>query len=107
MGDRTVAEGVALAEKARALKESWAATLRVDCLVVRGEVVSGPAFQATPATTQYARSGDASIAFQVTGQGGIDLLLVMPWLSHVEHAWEAPRCVGSSSVSARLRAYPV
>jgi class 3 adenylate cyclase/pimeloyl-ACP methyl ester carboxylesterase len=43
-----------------------------------------------PATTQYARSGDASIAYQVTGQGAIDLLLVLTWLSHVEHAWEAP-----------------
>jgi class 3 adenylate cyclase/pimeloyl-ACP methyl ester carboxylesterase len=43
-----------------------------------------------PATTHYARSDEASIAYQVTGKGAIDLLFVLAWLSHVEHAWEAP-----------------
>lgn len=42
------------------------------------------------AKTQYARNGDASIAYQVTGGGAVDLLLVLAWMSHVEHAWEAP-----------------
>ncbi len=41
-------------------------------------------------TTQYARSGDASIAYQVVGEGETDLLFVLAWISHVEHAWEAP-----------------
>ena len=42
------------------------------------------------ATTQYARSGEASIAYQVIGDGAVDLLFVGGWMSHVEHAWEAP-----------------
>jgi class 3 adenylate cyclase len=43
-----------------------------------------------PATTQYARSGEVSIAYQVIGDGAVDLLFVQGWMSHVEHAWEAP-----------------
>ena len=41
-------------------------------------------------TTQYARSGEASIAYQAIGDGAVDLLFVLAWMSHVEHAWEAP-----------------
>jgi pimeloyl-ACP methyl ester carboxylesterase len=40
--------------------------------------------------TSYARSGDLSIAYQVTGEGPIDLLVVPGWVSNVEHAWEEP-----------------
>lgn len=40
--------------------------------------------------TAYAKSGDISIAYQVNGEGPIDLLFVPGWVSHVEHAWEDP-----------------
>ncbi|HEV3228900.1 MAG TPA: alpha/beta fold hydrolase, partial [Solirubrobacteraceae bacterium] len=40
--------------------------------------------------TQYAHSGDISIAYQVAGEGPIDILLVPGWLSQVEHMWEEP-----------------
>src|SRR5262249_52674825 len=40
---------------------------------------------------QYARSGDLSIAYQVTGDGPIDLVLVPGWVSHLEKDWEEPR----------------
>jgi len=40
--------------------------------------------------TQYARSGDISIAYQVIGDGPVDLIFVSGWVSHVEHAWENP-----------------
>ena len=40
--------------------------------------------------TQYARSGDLSIAYQVVGDGPIDLLFVPGWISQVEHSWEEP-----------------
>jgi class 3 adenylate cyclase/dienelactone hydrolase len=40
--------------------------------------------------TRYARSGDVSIAYQVTGEGPVDLVLVPPTTSHVELAWEVP-----------------
>jgi class 3 adenylate cyclase len=41
-------------------------------------------------TTRYAKSGDASIAYQVMGEGPVDLLIVPGWISQLEHAWEAP-----------------
>jgi pimeloyl-ACP methyl ester carboxylesterase/class 3 adenylate cyclase len=41
-------------------------------------------------TTRYARSGDASIAYQVTGDGSLDLLFLPGWISQIEHLWEAP-----------------
>ncbi len=41
-------------------------------------------------TTHYARSGDASIAYQVVGDGPLDLLFVTGWLTQLEQLWEAP-----------------
>jgi class 3 adenylate cyclase/pimeloyl-ACP methyl ester carboxylesterase len=41
-------------------------------------------------TTRYARSGEASIAYQVVGEGGLDLLFLTGWVTQLEHLWEAP-----------------
>jgi class 3 adenylate cyclase len=43
-----------------------------------------------PPQTQYIRSGDVHIAYQVVGEGPIDIVYVPGWLSHVELAWELP-----------------
>jgi pimeloyl-ACP methyl ester carboxylesterase len=40
--------------------------------------------------TRYARSGDVNIAFQVTGDGPIDLVYVMGWVSNLEAFWQEP-----------------
>lgn len=40
--------------------------------------------------TRYARSGGVSIAYQVTGDGPLDLVLVPGFVSHVELLWEEP-----------------
>ncbi len=40
--------------------------------------------------TRYAKSGDVHIAYQVVGEGPIDLVLVYGWISHLEHQWEDP-----------------
>ena len=37
--------------------------------------------------TRYARSGDVHIAYQVIGDGPVDLVLVPGWISHVELGW--------------------
>lgn len=39
----------------------------------------------------YARSGDLSIAYQVSGGGPFDLVLVPGFVSHLEFDWEEPR----------------
>jgi pimeloyl-ACP methyl ester carboxylesterase len=40
--------------------------------------------------THYAKCGDVSIAYQVFGEGGIDLVFVPGWVSNVEIFWEEP-----------------
>ncbi len=41
--------------------------------------------------THYARSGDVNIAYQIVGDGPIDLVLVPGWVSHLELDWEELR----------------
>ena len=41
-------------------------------------------------TTRYARSGEASIAYQVVGEGPLDVLFLTGWLTQLEQLWEAP-----------------
>jgi class 3 adenylate cyclase len=41
--------------------------------------------------TRYAHSGDASIAYQVLGEGPCDLVVVTGPASHLEMMWEEPR----------------
>jgi len=40
--------------------------------------------------TRYARNGDVNLAYQVHGQGPLDLLYVSAFISHVEYLWEDP-----------------
>jgi pimeloyl-ACP methyl ester carboxylesterase/DNA-binding SARP family transcriptional activator len=42
--------------------------------------------------TRYARGGGVHLAFQVHGNGPLDILVVPGFVSHVERAWEEPRC---------------
>jgi class 3 adenylate cyclase len=44
----------------------------------------------TPPRTQYAHSGDASIAYQVFGSGDVDLVVINGPASHLEVMWEEP-----------------
>ena len=43
-----------------------------------------------PRETRYARSGDIHVAYQVIGNGPLDLVLVPGFVSHVEGWWEEP-----------------
>ena len=45
-------------------------------------------------TTRYAKSGDVHIAYQVLGEGPIDLVVVPGWVTNVECFWEEPRSAG-------------
>jgi pimeloyl-ACP methyl ester carboxylesterase len=40
---------------------------------------------------RYAQSGEVSIAYQVAGDGPVDLVYVPGWVSHLEFGWESPR----------------
>jgi class 3 adenylate cyclase len=40
--------------------------------------------------TRYAKSGDVHIAYQVIGEGPVDLVFVPGWITHVELSWDDP-----------------
>lgn len=46
---------------------------------------------AGPPETRYARSGDVDVAYQVLGQGQLDLVYAAGWVSNVELVWEERR----------------
>ena len=43
-----------------------------------------------PPETRYARSGEVGIAYQVVGEGEIDLVVAFPFISHLDLLWENP-----------------
>jgi class 3 adenylate cyclase/pimeloyl-ACP methyl ester carboxylesterase len=45
---------------------------------------------ARAAETQFARSGDVDIAYQVFGEGDRDIVMTMGWVTHLEVMWELP-----------------
>ena len=54
--------------------------------------------------TRYTRSGDASIAYQVAGEGRLDLLFMTGWISQVEQLWEAAGAAPLPRAARRVRA---
>ena len=55
--------------------------------------------------TRFTRSGNVHIAYQVVGEGPLDLVYVSGWVSHVELAWEEPmlaRFLGRLASFSRL-----
>ena len=40
--------------------------------------------------TNYTKAGDIHIAYQVFGDGPVDLLWAQGWATHIEYAWESP-----------------
>ena len=53
---------------------------------VEAPAVAAPA----PPRVSYAHSGSVNIAYQVIGDGPIDLVFVMGWVSHLEYFWNEP-----------------
>jgi class 3 adenylate cyclase len=50
--------------------------------------ISLPGTSAARPQTLYARSGDVHIAYQVFGEGDLDLVLVPGYITHIELVWE-------------------
>jgi pimeloyl-ACP methyl ester carboxylesterase len=55
-----------------------------------------------PPQTRYARSGDVRIAYQVVGNGPIDLVFVPGFISNLDIHWEDP---GYAHLLRRLGAF--
>ena len=54
-----------------------------------GKITVGGIVMTLP-RTNYARSGELNIAYQVLGDGPIDLVFIPSWFSHVELYWQNP-----------------
>jgi DNA-binding winged helix-turn-helix (wHTH) protein len=77
----------------RKLFEHWNAADLIETVPKHGyrfvgtvSASAAPAVERIP-ETRYARSGDINIAFQVLGDGPVDLVFVMGWVSHLEYFW--------------------
>ena len=47
-----------------------------------------PSLSARSPETHYVQNGDVNIAYQVVGEGDIDIVFVMGWVSHLEYFWK-------------------
>ena len=59
----------------------------------------------SPPRVRYARSGRVNIAYQVVGDGPVDVVFVMGWVSHLEYFWNEPsfaRFLARLASNARL-----
>ena len=52
--------------------------------------------------TRYAKTADGvHIAYQVFGDGPIDILFVLGWVTHIERLWDQPQVARFFSASRR------
>ena len=56
----------------------------------------------TPPETRYAKTGGLHIAYQVVGEGDLDLVMVSGFVSNVESSWESPN---EAAFLARLASF--
>jgi pimeloyl-ACP methyl ester carboxylesterase/DNA-binding winged helix-turn-helix (wHTH) protein/class 3 adenylate cyclase len=53
-------------------------------------VSSSPFLPEHTPETQYVQNGDVNIAYQTIGDGDLDIVFVMGWVSHLEYFWKEP-----------------
>ena len=49
-----------------------------------------PRLKRVPPVVKYTKTGDFNIAYQVLGDGPVDLLLLPGWITHLELQWDVP-----------------
>ncbi len=81
MNEARVPAAAELAEAPPGLRQASGNT----AVIHQSDVASEAHFK-IPAV-HYARSGDINIAYQVVGDGPLDLVFVMGWISHLEYFW--------------------
>jgi DNA-binding SARP family transcriptional activator/pimeloyl-ACP methyl ester carboxylesterase/tetratricopeptide (TPR) repeat protein len=74
-----------------ALQQLELQILRQDSSLEPPAQAAAPTTASRHAPVRYARSGDLNVAYQVTGDGPIDLVLISGFVSHLEKDWEEPR----------------
>jgi DNA-binding SARP family transcriptional activator len=74
-----------------ALRDIELRILRQDASLDAPAAPAPPAAAPQRAPVRYTRSGDLNIAYQVTGDGPVDLVLISGFISHLEKDWEEAR----------------
>ena len=59
-------------------------------------------FDISEIETRYAKSGTLNIAYQLFGNGGINLVLIPGWASNVENIWTLPEFAGFAQKLAQF-----
>ena len=62
-----------------------------------------PRLERVQPVVKYTKTGDFNIAYQVVGDGPVDLLLLPGWVTHLELQWDVAPIAASSSVSPDSR----
>jgi pimeloyl-ACP methyl ester carboxylesterase len=52
--------------------------------------------------TRYARSGDLNIAYQLFGEGALNMVFIPGWASNVENIWTFPEFAGFAGKLAQF-----
>ena len=55
--------------------------------------------------TRYANSEGVSIAYQVLGEGALDLVVVPGWVSNLDVAWEEPAVGDSANITGAIEKF--
>jgi hypothetical protein len=87
--DRPVAEDVARAIGGSRFLPGARPRIRQDHREFATHTSSGETADVVP-ETRFAWNGDVSLAYQVLGDGAMDILYVPGWLSNVDIMWESP-----------------
>jgi pimeloyl-ACP methyl ester carboxylesterase len=69
----------------------FVATVREVTSDIGGAVAPTPRVKPKIPSTRYVRAGDVTVAYQVCGDGPIDVVYVPGWITHLEYGWEQPR----------------
>lgn len=73
-------------------EQAYLAVLRQDSRLLQTTRIQPVTLLAErPPPTRFARCGDATIAYQVLGDGALDVVFAHAWFSHMEVGWEEPR----------------
>ena len=87
-------DGARLVDDSREEPTKIIGTARVADIVSTNTTPLPPPSVIDRPTTKYAKSGDVNIAYQVVGEGPIDLVFVPGWVSHLEYMWDEPSVAG-------------
>jgi pimeloyl-ACP methyl ester carboxylesterase/DNA-binding winged helix-turn-helix (wHTH) protein/class 3 adenylate cyclase len=49
---------------------------------------AGAALSSTTPETHYVQNGEVNVAYQILGEGPVDIVFVMGWVSHLEYFWK-------------------